>query len=82
MSFKVFSIFSSGGHFVQQSGTILAILVEGHPRNISVKFFLKSFLWSRMRCNLKVFLFLALAAILFSRTFKQRWQMVSQGTFL
>ena len=68
MSFKVFSIFSSGGHFVQQSGTILAILVEGHPRNISVKFFLKSFLWSRMRYNLKVFLFLALAAILFSRT--------------
>ena len=32
-----FSIFSSGGHFVQRSKTILAILVEGHPRNISVK---------------------------------------------
>ena len=43
MSFKVFSIFSSGGHFVQQSGTILAILVEGHPRNISVKFFFEIF---------------------------------------
>ena len=26
-----FSIFSSGGHFVQPSGTILALLVEGHP---------------------------------------------------
>ena len=28
------------GHFVQQSETILAILVEGHPRIISVKLFL------------------------------------------
>ena len=34
-----FSIFSSGGHFIQRSGTILAILVEGHPRNISVNYF-------------------------------------------
>ena len=34
---KGFSIFSSDGHFVQQSGTILAILVEGHPKNISTK---------------------------------------------
>ena len=33
MSFKgFFSIFSFGSSFVQQSGTILAILVEGHPR--------------------------------------------------
>ena len=39
MSFKGFSIFSSGSHFIQLSGTILAILVEGHPRNISVKLF-------------------------------------------
>ena len=39
MSFKGFSIFSSGGHFVQRSGTVLAILVEGHPRYISVKLF-------------------------------------------
>ena len=38
-SFTVFSIFSSGGHFVQRSGTILAILVEGHPRNIFMKLF-------------------------------------------
>ena len=36
---KGFSIFSFDGHFVQRSGTILAILVEGHPRNISVKLF-------------------------------------------
>ena len=39
ISFKGFSTFSSGGHFVQRSGTILAILVEGHPRNISIKVF-------------------------------------------
>ena len=39
MSFEGFSIFSSGGHFVQWSGTILAILVEGHPREISLKLF-------------------------------------------
>ena len=39
-SFKgFFLIFCSGGHFVQQSGTVLAILVEGYPRNIPVKLF-------------------------------------------
>ena len=37
MSLKSFSIFSPGGHFVQPSTTILAYLVEGHPRNITVK---------------------------------------------
>ena len=31
MSFKGFSIFSPGGHLVQRSGTIWAILVEGNP---------------------------------------------------
>ena len=36
---KGFSILSFDGHFVQRSGTILAILVEGHSRNISVKLF-------------------------------------------
>ena len=42
MSFKgVFSIISSDGHFVQQSRTIFTILVIDHPRNISVKSFLK-----------------------------------------
>ena len=29
--FTGFSFFSSDGHFVQRSGTILAILVEDHP---------------------------------------------------
>ena len=37
--FKVFSIFSSGGHLVQRSRTLRAILVDSHPRNIPVKLF-------------------------------------------
>ena len=39
MSFKGFSIFSSGRHFVQPSGAILVILVEGHWWNTSVQIF-------------------------------------------
>ena len=60
MSFIGLSIFRFGCHFVQQSGTILEIL-KYHPRNI-----LKSGYWPR-KCCLKVFLFLALVAILCSR---------------
>ena len=73
--FKDFSIFSFGGHFVQWNGTILSFLVEGHPKNISVKFILKSGHWPRRRCHLKVFLFLALPAILCSGggQFEQFW---------
>ena len=33
-----FSIFSSGGLFIHRSETVLAILVEGHLSNISMKF--------------------------------------------
>ena len=33
-----FSIFSPGGHLVHRSETVLAILVEGHLSNISMKF--------------------------------------------
>ena len=33
-----FFYFCSGGHFVHQSETILAILVEGHLGNIPIKF--------------------------------------------
>ena len=33
---KLFSIFSSGSHFVQQSGTVCAIFVDSHLRNIPV----------------------------------------------
>ena len=39
MSFQGYGIFSSGGHFVQWIGTILAFMVEGHSRNISIKLF-------------------------------------------
>ena len=66
MSFNGVSIFSSGGHFVQRSETILAVLVEGHPRMISVKRILKLVQWSRRRCHLNDFLFLAVVAILCS----------------
>ena len=38
-SFKDFSIFSSGGHPVQWSRTVWAILVDSHLRNILVKLF-------------------------------------------
>ena len=37
-NYSRFSIFSSGGHFVHRSGTVLAILVEGHLSNIPMKF--------------------------------------------
>ena len=65
MVFKGFSIFSCGGHFVQQNRTILAILVK----NISVKLFCNQVggPWPRRRCCLKIFYF-ALNAILFSGT--------------
>ena len=34
--FKHFSIYNPGGHFVQRSVTVCAILVEGHLRNMHV----------------------------------------------
>ena len=37
-NYSQFFIFSSGGHFVHQSETVLAILVEGHLSNILMKF--------------------------------------------
>ena len=39
--YLIFFIFNlcTGGHFVQRSGTILEILVEGPPRNISMILF-------------------------------------------
>ena len=40
MSFKgFFFYFNSASHFVQLSGIILAILLEGHLKNISVTLF-------------------------------------------
>ena len=37
-NYSRFSIFSTGGHFVHRSQTVLAILVEGHLSNIPMKF--------------------------------------------
>ena len=37
-NYSRFSIFSSGGHFVHRSKTILTILLEGHLTNIPMKF--------------------------------------------
>ena len=51
MLFKGFSIFSSAGHFVQQSRTILAILIDDHPRNILCEIILKSAHWPWRRCR-------------------------------
>ena len=41
MLFKDISIFSSGGHFVQQSRSVCAILVADMMRSICVKLFLQ-----------------------------------------
>ena len=38
--FPYMSLCKTGGHLVQLSGTIQAILVQGHKRNMSVKLFL------------------------------------------
>ena len=57
MSFKGVSIFSSGGHFAQQSRTILAFLVEDHPKKYFCEIILKLVHWYRRRRHLKVFPF-------------------------
>ena len=70
MTFKDFSIFSSGGHLVYRSRTILAILVGSHRGNIPIKFESHS---ERVQEELAFkqiihdFLFLALAAIFSSK---------------
>ena len=63
---KLSSIYSPGGHFVQHSGTVWAIFVDSHLRNISVELIQNPCSGLRRRSHLKVFLFLALAAILFN----------------
>ena len=54
MSFKEFSILSSGGHFVTRSGTILAILVKDYH---FCQIIVKSIYGSRRRCHLNVVFF-------------------------
>ena len=55
-----FSIFSSGGHFIQRSGIIGQKMVKGHKRNISkiiIEIILKSGHWPRRRRRLNVVVF-------------------------
>ena len=72
---KVFSIFSSGGHLVQWSGTVRAILVDSHLRNIPVKLFQNLSTDLSEEVVKSIFLFIALAAILFNvaEFFEQFW---------
>ena len=60
---KIF-ISSFGGHFVQWSRTVCAILVEGIELHFC-EIILNLGPWLRRRCFLKIFLLLALMAILF-----------------
>ena len=72
---KLFSIYSPGGHFVQRSRTILAIMVEGKPSNISMKLFQNLYTGLAEEVIKSLFLFIALAAILFNvaESFEQFW---------
>ena len=74
-SFKGFSIFSSGCHLVQWSETVWAILVDSHLRNIPVKLFQNLFTYLAEEVVKSLFLFIALAAILFNvaESFEQFW---------
>ena len=65
MSFKGFSISSFGGHFVQQN--YLSNDGRWSPKEHFCEIIMISGHWPTRRCCLKVFLFLALVAILFSR---------------
>ena len=78
MLFKDIFIWSSGGPFVQPSGTICAILVEVIMRN-NCNFFLNLDQWFR-KCLLKKLLSVALVTLLFSREepFVQFWYRVSR----
>ena len=64
--FKVFSIFSSGGHLVQRGGTVFAILVDSHLGNIPVKSFQNLSTDLAEEVVKSLFLFISLAAILFN----------------
>ena len=74
-SFKGFSIFSSGCQLVQWSGTVSAILVDRHLRNIPVKLFQNPSTDLAKECVKGIFLFIAMAAILFNLAefFEQFW---------
>ena len=63
--FTDISIFSSDGHFVLQSRTIFAILVQcTYYEELFYEIILNFCQWLRKRCHLMLFLFLAQGAIL------------------
>ena len=72
---KVFSIFSSGGHLAQRNRTVYAILVDNHLRNIPVNLFYILSTNLAEEVVKMLFLFIALAAILFNvvESFEQFW---------
>ena len=74
-SFEGFSTFSSGDHLVQWHGTVWAILEESYPRNIPLKLFQNLSTDLAAGVVKSLFLFIALAAILFDRVelFEQFW---------
>ena len=63
---KIFRYFSSDGPFCLEERTVSAILEDGIARHIS-EIILNFDKWCR-RCHLKIFLFLASVAIVFSGT--------------
>ena len=83
-SIEGFSIFSSGGHPNQRSGTVRAILMDSHLRNIPVELFQNLSTDLAEEVVKSLFLFIALAAILFNvaESFEQFWLRVTQEAFL
>ena len=85
MLVKGFLFFSSDAHFIQPSGTILAIFGIWSPKEHFCEMILKSSHWPKRRCNLKIFSFCS-----FGGHFVQRSETIlailvegyTQGTFL
>ena len=80
---KVLSIFSSGGHLVQRSKKVRAIMVDSHLRNIPMKLFQNLSIDLAEEVVKILFLFIALVAISFNiaESFEQFWQRVTQKAF-
>ena len=75
MLLKGFSIFSSGMPFCSEEQNHFSNFGTWSPKEHLCEIILKLGHWPRRRCRLKVFLFLALVAILFSKLepIKQFW---------
>ena len=73
--FVFFSIFSFGGHCVQQSKMILSILIEGQQRSTSVNYFEIRPLAQEMSFKVFLFCFFSSGVNFFSgaERFEQFW---------